>query len=194
MTPHVFLHQNYCSKKSNVLFTMGLVLLFDLDGTLFDTNFANNAAYKAALWQITRKSDYEQLNNLQRITRKDIADLPGITSQTLESIVQRKETLYEPKYTFPFITYEILKLNNMRFHIPCYIISTADPKRVQQLVMYYKLDHFIEGCIFANTPNKYQDIVSKLGAYGSDTKILFENDKNAIANAVSNGININDII
>lgn len=47
----------------------GKIILFDLDGTLIDTNLANNDAYKYALYKVTGTSDYTSLSNLHRITR-----------------------------------------------------------------------------------------------------------------------------
>ena len=61
----------------------GLVILFDLDGTLLDTNLANNEAYNYGLWKVTGRSDYPQLKHLQRITRNDVASLEGIDEENL---------------------------------------------------------------------------------------------------------------
>lgn len=181
MTPSAFLQRFHHLKPQ-------YVLLFDLDGTLLDTNLANNEAYKYALWKVTGKSDYWQLSNLRRITRQDIAKLPEITSQMLEEIVRYKKNTfrYKKEYTFPYITHEILKRHS--HNTRCYVISTADRERVLLLAQYYQLDRFVKDYIFADAENKYQDIASKLKVDPSKI-VLFEDDKEAISNAVSNGIN-----
>lgn len=80
---------NYNSLKSEY------ELLFDLDGTLLDTNLANSEAYKYALWKVTETSDYHELMNIRRITRQDIATLPNISPEMLNNIIQlKKESLY----------------------------------------------------------------------------------------------------
>lgn len=186
MTPNAFLQRFHHLKPE-------YVLLFDLDGTLLDTNLANNEAYKYALWKVTGKSDYWQLANLRRITRRDVAQLPEVTPQMLEEIVQHKKNSfrYKMEYTFPYITHEILKRHSQ--YTRCYVISTADKERVQQLARYYQLDCFVKDYIFVDAENKYQDIASKLNVDASKI-ILFEDDKEAISNAVSNGINKEYII
>lgn len=180
MTPSAYLQRFHHLKPE-------YVLLFDLDGTLLDTNLANNEAYKYALWRVTGKSDYWQLANLRRITRRDVAELPEVTPQMREEIVQQKKNSfrYKMEYTFPYITHEILKRHSQ--YTRCYIISTADKERVQQLARYYQLDRFVKDYIFADPENKYQDIASKLNVDASKI-ILFEDDKEAISNAVKNGI------
>ena len=87
MTPSAFLQINRRLKKE-------YILLFDFDDTLLDTNLANNEAYRYALWKVTGKSDYMQLANARRITRKDVAKLPDITPQMVETIVQEKRNNY----------------------------------------------------------------------------------------------------
>ena len=63
-------------------------LLFDLDGTLIDTDLANNAAYMYAVEKITG-NHYPALSLLKRITRKDIASLESISFNTCHRIRNR---------------------------------------------------------------------------------------------------------
>lgn len=186
MTPSAFLQINQRLKKE-------YILLFDFDDTLLDTNLANNEAYKYALWKVTGKSDYIQLANARRITRKDIAKLPDITPQMVETIVQEKKNNYRYKitYTAPYITHEILKRHSA--YTPCYVITTADKERVQQLDQYYQLGRFVKDYLFVDEADKYKNIARRLNVEPSQI-ILFEDKEEAINNAIKNGILQENII
>ncbi|MBR1787171.1 MAG: HAD family phosphatase, partial [Paludibacteraceae bacterium] len=180
---------NYNSLKSEY------ELLFDLDGTLLDTNLANSEAYKYALWKVTETSDYHELMNIRRITRQDIATLPNISPEMLNNIIQLKKRVFVYKirdgYTSPFITEEILKLHYLDTR--CCVITSADKMRAQQLIEYYRLDKYVKQFIFTDDDDKYKDISSKLGVDASKI-ILFEDNKVAIESAINHGINENLII
>ena len=167
----------------------GLVILFDLDGTLLDTNLANNEAYNYGLWKVTGRSDYPQLKHLQRITRNDVASLEGIDEENLNEIIRYKQKSFYYKLrdgnTSPFITTEVLK-----FHASintCYIITSAERERVEQIIRHYHYDIYVKGIIYADSSDKYKDIESKLGVSASNI-ILFENDEQAIQSAIRNHI------
>ena len=171
----------------------GKIMLFDLDGTLIDTNLANNDAYKYALYKVTGTSDYTSLSNLHRITRNDVEALNEVTPQMLEDIINYKRNVYKWKleYTYPTIAYEILK--QVCLKTPCYLISVAEKSRVIQLGRYWDLSKYTKDCIFADNEDKYKDIADKLKVDVSNI-ILFEDDESAIANAIDNGIEEGNII
>ena len=160
---------------------------------MFDTNLANNDAYKYALYKVTGKSDYPSLSNLHRITRNDIEALDEVTPQVLEEIINCKRNVYKWKleYTYPTIAYEILK--KVCSHTPCYFISVAERSRVIQLGQYWHFNQYTKGCILADGNNKYKNIASKLNVDVSNI-ILFEDDESAIDNAIDNGIEEENII
>ncbi len=165
------------------------VLLFDLDGTLLDTDMANNCAYEYALYKITGQSDYAALSGLRRITRKDVAVLDGVGTKQLEDIINMKQDDYEYQLrqgrTMPFITEDILKRSYMNHK--CFLITSADKNRAEKLIQYYQLQRYFQDIIFVNSDDKYKDISTKLST--DVTKIiLFENDPKAIENAFHHGV------
>ena len=164
-------------------------LLFDLDGTLIDTDLANNAAYMYAVEKITG-NHYPALSLLKRITRKDIASLESISEETLNNIIQTKKWSFRHQIawgkTAPLITAEILKRHHENNN--CYIITAADKTRAELLIHAYGLNKLTKGCIFVDGDNKYDNIAEKVGVDLSKI-ILFEDDKEAIKNAINHGIN-----
>lgn len=170
------------------------ILLFDLDGTLFDTNQANNAAYRYAIWKVTNRN-YAELDEKVRVTRKDVASLDGIDEDKLSQIVQFKQSSFHYQLmqgnTATFITAEILKRHHA--YIPCYIITSADSTRVQMFVTRYNLRNYIRDIIYVDSDDKYKDVASKLGVDASNI-LLFEDSGQAIDCAMSHGILEKNII
>lgn len=171
------------------LFQSEYVLLFDLDGTLLDSDIANDRAYKYALWKTTGTSEYSCLDRLKRITRKDCNLIDGMTADRLNTIIHFKQWnfMYQVRegYTAPLITMELLKQDYL--HNPCYIITSADPNRAKNLIEYYDLTKYVNGIIYTTSTDKYQDIAEKIGCDTSKI-ILFENEETAIKNAIDHGI------
>lgn len=171
------------------------VLLFDLDGTLFDTDQANNEAYKYALWKVTGTSDYPALAHEPRITREQIALLDGINAEKRSEIIDIKQNAFAYQlrqgHIATFISYEILK--QYYEYVPCYIITSADKKRAELLIDWYDLEDYVKGIFFVERANKYKDIADKLGVESSNI-ILFEDDEETIASAIENGITEEHII
>ena len=87
MTASEFIHNRPLLRKD-------YVLLFDLDGTLLDTNLANNEAYRNAVWKVTGTSDYAVFSLLRRVTRENIASIKSITPDQLEEIVRQKKKYF----------------------------------------------------------------------------------------------------
>lgn len=171
------------------LFNLGYVLLFDLDGTLLDTDIANNRAYKYALLKVTGTNDYPCLENLPRITRKECAKIDGMTTDQLNAIINIKQWYFTNQikdgYTTLIVTSELLKRQS--HYNRCYIITSADRNRAKFLIEYHNLSEYVHGVIYADSINKYQHISEKIGCDAFKI-ILFENERTAINNAIDNGI------
>lgn len=171
------------------LFNLEYVLLFDLDGTLLDTDIANNRAYKYAILKVTGINDYPCLEGLRRITRKECAKIDGVTADRLNTIINIKQWNFTNQvkdgYTTQIVTTELLKRQS-RYN-RCYIITSADRNRAKSLIEYHNLSEYVCGIIYADSIDKYQHIAKKIGCDASKI-ILFENERTAINNAIDNGI------
>ncbi|MBR2166944.1 MAG: HAD hydrolase-like protein [Paludibacteraceae bacterium] len=165
------------------------VILFDLDGTLLDTDMANNGAYLYAIKQVLGNDSFPELSYLKRITRKDVAVLDGINETTLNEIIDKKKWAYRNQLKWgnsaSIITTEILK-RHFRYN-KCYIVTSAEKSRAELLIRGYGLDTLIKDVIYANSENKYCGIADKIGV-DANKIILLEDNKDAIANAIKNGV------
>ncbi|MBR2774355.1 MAG: HAD family phosphatase [Selenomonadaceae bacterium] len=115
--------------------------LFDLDGTLFDTNEVNYRAYQKALAHFGFKfeHDYWYQNCIGRHYKDFLADI-GITDEKiLKEIHQRKKHCYRE-----FLPYA--KENHHLFEIialikPCYhvaLVTTASKQNVEDILRTFK--------------------------------------------------------
>ena len=188
MTASEFIHNRPRLRKD-------LILLFDLDGTLLDTNLANNEAYRNAIWKVTGTSDYAIFSLLRRVTRENIASIKSITPDQLEEIVRQKKKYFPYRVqegnTSAFVTLDILRRHSVSNS--CYVITSADPDRARFLIQGYGINQWVKGVIYADRTDKYKDIASKLNVDASKI-ILFEDEKEAISNAISNGVQKSFII
>ena len=110
------------------------LVVFDLDGTLIDTDRSNNMAYKQAVSDIT----HQQINqDSVRLTRKAIQSLPNMDEQTKLKIVERKEMIYS-KYlnlTSPLPGFFLLQ----HLNVPTIVLLTnARRKRAHMVLMHIR--------------------------------------------------------
>ena len=165
------------------------VILFDLDGTLLDTDMANNGAYHYAIKQVIGNDSFPELSYLKRITRKDVAAIDGVDETTLNEIIDKKKWAYRNQLKWgnsaPIITVEILK-RHFKYN-ECYIVTSAEKSRAELLIHGYGLDKFIKDVIYTSSEDKYCGIAYKIGVDATKI-ILLEDNKDAIANAIKNGV------
>ncbi|MBQ6755142.1 MAG: HAD hydrolase-like protein [Bacteroidales bacterium] len=115
------------------------IFVFDLDGTLVNTDSANFYAYQEAI------REYKGINisvSQNRFTRSDLEILfPNIRQTELKKIIELKEECfkYYLKYTTPN-TYFIEKLQELSHNKQeCILLTSAHRRRAVELLEYYNL-------------------------------------------------------
>src|SRR5690625_5067255 len=84
------------------------ILVFDMDGTLIESDFANFLAYKAAIEEIAPEWKRLLFNPNLRVTRKVLSSIyPGITKQQVDSITKLKDYIY-PQFLSSTVSNDIL--------------------------------------------------------------------------------------
>lgn len=172
------------------------ILLFDLDGTLIDSDYANFLAYKKA-FDIVLKQDYYyfEFDIKHRFSRKDIINIKqDISESAKDEIISLKEEFFSEFLNHTKINNSLLEIliafkNTNRL----FLVTNANPKRVHEILEFHNLTNYFT-CIYTNLQVlisgidcKYQSIIStyKLDA----NKItLFENEDNEINCALLSGV------
>ena len=75
--------------------TADLILFFDMDGTLIDTDLANFLSYKKAINLVTKSDNNLTYNPDKRFNRSNLKNaVPNLTESEYEKIIQEKEEYY----------------------------------------------------------------------------------------------------
>tara|TARA_Y100000780_G_scaffold223331_1_gene233553 strand:+ start:1273 stop:1872 length:600 start_codon:yes stop_codon:yes gene_type:complete len=173
------------------------VIVFDLDGTLVDSDHANFLAYKDAVMFVLSTQIEIDFTPGARITREVLEEIvPGITDKQIEEIALLKERTYH-KYLSE--TKAIPRLIEIVARVQGKEVVLATNSRRCRAEML--LNH--HGLVEKFTRKIYRDAESKRDKYvqlmdelqkGSMSMLVFENDEKDIESAIACGIGIDQII
>lgn len=177
--------------------TADIILFFDMDGTLIDTDLANFLSYKKAINSVTKSDNNLTYNPDKRFNRSNLKNaVPNLTESEYEKIIQEKEEyynnfIYETKLKTE-IADILIKYSKTNKTI---LVTNCRKDRAMTTLKHFELeDKFSD--IFcrefnANDKkvNKFQNAISKLGV-PPNLVIAFENEESEIADAKNAGISI----
>ena len=174
----------------NIKINPDTILIFDMDGTLVDTNFANFLSYKKAILSVT-KSDYNltyKPNN--RFNRNKLKKaVPNLIESEYERIIQEKEEYYkdflpETKLNkhIADILFKYSKTNKT------VLVTNCRQDRASETLDYHGLTDKFSKLFFrqfnanGSKINKFQYAITALGI-SPGLVIAFENEETEIADA-----------
>ncbi len=167
------------------------VILTDLDGTLIDTDQANNLAYRKAI-------DYYnpdfQIPLMKRIT-KDILD-NYCTDEVLANKIEKLKIQYNSKYLdYTYLNKELFNvLNSNKEYIRTSLVTKASPERATLLLKHHNCAKLFDGVFFCkHIGNKYRHALKEVSIC-SKKVLVFEDDQDEIRHANEAGIPKKNII
>ncbi len=183
--------------EKEYIITNDKILLFDLDGTIVNTNFSNFLAYKKAIDLVLKTNTKLSYNSKQRFNRNMLkVYFPNLTEEEFENIVKEKENFYnEYLDKIELIDENVEVLLKYSKSNPTYLVTNCRKDRALKTLNHFGLTYFFTDIFFRVFDdyhiefNKYENVLSKLNI-SPDNIIVFENEETEILNAKKAGIKI----
>lgn len=176
------------------------ILLFDMDGTLVDTDFANFLSYKKAIQSCVHLEKEIEFDPNKRFNRTSLKDLvPNLKEADYEKIIQKKEENYKEHLSETKLNKSVvdilLKYSQTNKTV---LVTNCREDRALMTLNYHNLTDKFSNIFFRNISdngeriNKYKKAISSL-SISAQTVIVFENESPEIEDAILAGISINKI-
>ncbi len=176
------------------------VLLFDMDGTLVDTDYANFLSYKSAIQKVIKSEVEIQYNPNVRFNRSILKKIiPSLTDTVYDKIIEQKEENYLTQLTETKLNKTVLDILTKYCNTNTTVLVTnCREDRALLTLNYHNLVGKFKHLFFKKNPtnntrtNKYQNAISSL-SLSAQTVIVFENENQEIQDAICAGVSINNI-
>jgi len=181
------------------LITDTIYLIFDLDGTLINTDKANFLSYQEAIKNVKNIDLNLIYDDKERFTRDKLNTIiPHLTVQKFEKIIEMKTSLFQKYLEHTILNTPILEIINKFSKTNQIILATnSHTIKADLLLNYYDLFNLFNKKYYkesyAGEDNKYQYIINDLNIKSNDI-IIFEDNHNEICKASNLGIPSENII
>lgn len=185
----------------NLKINSDTILLFDMDGTLIDTDFANFLSYQEAVQSVIQNITEIQYVPNERFNRATLNKvIPNLTEEKLEAIIKEKELNYNKYLTQTKMNKSVsdILIQYSKTNRTVLVTNCREDRAVLTLE-YHKLIDKFSHLFFKqitskdNRVNKYKNALNIL-SLSAQNIIAFENEKTEIDDAKLAGIPIDNII
>lgn len=170
------------------------LLIFDLDGTLVNTDEVNLLAYKFAIQKIANLDLALLHENEERFTREKLYSIiPNLQSQEYEKIIEMKNSVYENYLHKSKVNNFVLKIIDKFSKTNKIILATNSHKdRANMVLRYHSLINLFDNIFYKEDYkkqiNKFEHVFSYLNIYDPSLALIFEDDVNEVLKAKLLGI------
>jgi len=185
----------------NLIITTETGLLFDMDGTLVDTDFANFLSYENAIKSVIILDNELLFNPNERFNRTTLKTIaPNLSEIEYEKIIQQKEDNYKKYLAQTKLNKSVSDILLQYYRTNKTVLVTNCRKdRALMTLNYHNLTDKFSNIFFRQIEdnqsriNKYKNAISSL-SLSAQTVVVFENEKREIEDAILAGIPINNIL
>jgi beta-phosphoglucomutase len=180
--------------------TVDTVLLFDMDGTLIDTDLANFLAYKNAIRDVIlgREVEYDPNERFNREALKTI--FPNLTYVEYEGIIKKKEENYKALLSHTKLN-SLLADTLTRYSKTnrTVLVTNSLEDRALLTLNYHNVTDKFHDLVYRQSDrmevrtNKYHYAITNLKLSGRSI-LVFENDSDEIEDAIAAGISVENIL
>jgi len=173
------------------------VIVFDLDGTLVDSDYANFLSYKDAVMHVLSKHIELDFAQGIRITREVLKELiPTITDKQLEDIVSHKERIYHKFLSETKVNAQLIEIVARSQGKEVVLATNSRKFRAELLLKHHGIIEKFSRKIYKDAEDQRDKYVKLMAEIPKEKMqiLVFENDGNAIESAIDCGIEINQII
>jgi phosphoglycolate phosphatase-like HAD superfamily hydrolase len=175
-------------KNINNIISKESILIFDLDGTLIETDEANLYAYKEAIKQVKKFELLSYCSTNMRFTSEELIQVfPMLDTKEHNEIINIKNSVYIKYLNKTSINMELFTIIHKFSKTNTIILATkANQKRADLILKYHNLEDFFDykfyNQSYKGNSNKFEYILKCL-KIDPKQSIIFENDKVEIESA-----------